>query len=291
MDIDLIMKNRVTEGETYPSYAALCKYIDIPCTTGKQRTYDQEHLRCYFSWEKVARRNSITITKTYYENPINFEDGRKNGIRTTPLGEMTQQLIINYAQDGKAYSKTGLLYALGIEISFEGSHKDKIDTHIKNRYGMKICDLMDGALHQLELKQIIHVEYIVVYGEKKQLLDRKQWDLFHTIKRDILTEFNAQNEYIIYHKGKRIEYRQRLNEETEKQIGLKDMKDCLVITFKKECEKREVSSEEFFHLISENLLNNYRKRNHVDGGFGRKPHWETMKKRVSALVGSAKFFM
>lgn len=84
---------QVAVGQEFKSYSALCEYIGIPVTKGKQRQLDQRRLQCYFTWEKIAGSNRLVITDTFYDAPKPYEDNRK-GIHTTELGEMMQSLIL-----------------------------------------------------------------------------------------------------------------------------------------------------------------------------------------------------
>ena len=101
---EAVITQQVTKGQTFKSYAALCKHIGIPATTGKQRQLDQDYLQHYFTWEKADGSSQITITETFYTCPKPFEDGRK-GIHTTRLNTMMQNLILSTPWNDSFMSK------------------------------------------------------------------------------------------------------------------------------------------------------------------------------------------
>lgn len=170
-----IMEQQVKKGQAFKSYAALCRYVGIPVTTGKQRQLDQRHLRCFFTWEKVAESNRLIITETSYDDPKPFEDGRK-GEHPTSLNKMMQNLILSTPWKRSFLSRYEMLSAMGLVLPNENSEPVGEEEQLHQRrtaagdYTRKLNDLFKSACAQLKKQGYAEIKPVVINTKTCEIL-------------------------------------------------------------------------------------------------------------------------
>ena len=258
----MIMKQQVKKGQTFKSYAALCRYVGIPITTGKQRQLDQRHLQCCFTWEKVAESSRLIITETFYDDPKPFEDGRK-GEHPTSLNKMMQNLILSTPWKYSFLSRYEMLSAMGLVLSNENSAPvgEEEQPHQRRTaagdYGRKLNNLFKSACAQLKKQGYAEIKPVVINTKTYEILSEIDAECYHRELRCTLGIFGAFHLGAIYARGQEKEFWKKLDIATAVSMGQSPLRDRMqIVTIRPECAD-VVDRKEFLTLIADKLKTNY----------------------------------
>lgn len=215
--LTLLANTPVYVGQTFPSYKALCDFLGIPATTGKQRALDQRHLKCYFNWEKKEGSNQLTITETFYDHPKVFEDIRK-GIHTTPLGGMMQNLILSTHWTGLYFSRRDMLLKMGL---IPESVPPNQTTGAAWDYMNKCYRLLDSAVKQLNKKgHAVIIPVLIDRGTNAIVTTDTDWIAqYREIRQSMCHPLGAHSIVDVYRKGLEMRFWSEVDKRTEKEMG------------------------------------------------------------------------
>ena len=259
--INKIRENPVKVGQTFETYKALCEYIGIPVTTGKQRILDQRHLQCYFRWEKKEGSNQLVITETYYDHPKPFED-RRIGIHTTELGEMLQNILLTTELDRGAYSISGLLYRMGLFTKSQSEIRTRLGK-VEQTYSSRVCGRLRSAITQVQKRNLANIPMMVVDLNAGKPLPNEIWEPFRQIKRETLQEFGVQSEGKLWWSRRYQEYAKRLSQRTGKELGYSMVNERYYIShWTIHQEIIPPTKEDFLMIFGQDMLDSYQ------GGLG-----------------------
>ena len=260
---------QVAVGQEFKSYSALCEYIGISVTKGKQRQLDQRRLQCYFTWEKVAGSNRLVITDTFYDAPKPYEDNRK-GIHTTELGEMMQSLILATPWRHKELlSKSGVFRRMNLLTVEKYDSEEYVDDdkrfHIKRSawgdYFRKLNDLFKSACTQLEKKDAAKIMAVVANPETGYILTEKETEEFKRIWKSSLEVFGAYDIRVIYKWHQEKEFWDHLDSMTwsNKTLPHPPLRKMIELDIINPQFQDCIDQKAFLKTISDVLKNNYAK--------------------------------
>ena len=256
-----ISNNPVKVGQTFKSYAELCRAIKIPVTTGKQRQLGQRHLKCYFDWETKKGSNQLTIIETYYENPKQFDDQRQ-GIHTTETGQMLQNLFLAHGWSSNYYfSLSGFLYQMGLFSNEQQEIQTRVGK-VERRYSSGLCGRLRSAITQINKKGLASVDLAVIDLDAREILPWEEWDHFRQIKRETLQAFGVTSEAQIWWRRKYEDYEKQLSIRTKNELKVPHVNERYFVMDVKPLESPPPTREEFLTQFGQELVDGYK------GGFG-----------------------
>ena len=256
-----ISNNPVQVGQTFKSYAELCRAIKIPVTTGKQRQLDQRHLKCYFDWETQAGSHQLRITSIYYEEPKPFDDQRQ-GVHTTETGQMLQNLFLTHGWNDKYYfSLSGFLYQMGLFSEEQQEMRTRVGA-VERQYSSKLCGRLRSAITQIKKKRLAAVDLAVIDLDAREILPWEEWDHFRQIKRETLQAFGVNSEAKIWWRGQYEDYEKQLSMRTKKELNVLHVNERYFVMDVKPLESPPPTREEFLTQFGQELVNGYK------GGIG-----------------------
>lgn len=290
IEVEILLRNQVSIGQEFKSYADLCKHIGIPATTGKQRTLDQRHMKCYFDWKKAERGNKLTITDTYYDNPKEFVDNR-NGTHITPTIEMMMNLFLNTEWKKPFYSKTKMLYEMELfneEIGKKATSQDGITFRItvEKDYFQKIRGHLLSTITQINKSNYGFILPKVVNIKTQCILPNEQWNIFYNIRDKALEKFNESNEGDIYKHKKWNAYREEIDTQTEKLLYQSPVCEIYHLFIFPPPNLEPVSRVDFLKHIGEQMVKTYtKKRKGSIGCVSPEAYKEGVDNLLSELLG------
>ena len=262
MNIEKIPQAQVTVGQEFKSYSALCDYVGVPATTGKQRQLDQRHLKCFFTWEKVAGANRLVITETFYDAPKPFEDGRK-GAHLTRLNGMMQNLILSTPWTDSFLSRYEMLSVMELVLPDEKLEPVNGEEQIHQKrtaagdYSRKLNDLFKSACTQLKKQGYAEIKPVVINIKTGVILSEIDAESYHRELRCTLGIFGAFHMGIVYARGQEKEFWNKLDIATNVSIGQSPLRDRMqIVTIKPECADA-VDRKEFVTAVADKLKSNY----------------------------------
>lgn len=256
-----IRNNPVQIGQTFKSYAELCRAINIPVTTGKQRQLDQRHLKCYFDWETKPGSHQLRITSTYYKDPKPFDDQRQ-GVHTTETGQMLQNLFLAHDWDSKYYfALSGFLYQMGLFSKEQQEMRTRVG-EVERRYSSRLCGRLRSAITQINKKSLATVGLVVIDLDTREILHGGKREHFLRIKRETLQAFGVNSEAKIWWRRQYEDYEKQLSIRTKNELNIPHVNERYIVRGIMPLENPPPTREEFLTRFGQELVDGYR------GGLG-----------------------
>lgn len=244
---------KVRVNQTFKSYTALCEYIGIPVTKGKQRQLDQRHLQCFFTWEKIGDTNQLVITETYYDAPRPFEDKRQ-GVHTTELGGMLQKLFLQTNWPRCGISKRKMLVQMGVMPACD-MHKLKTDAYWD--FCQKQYSLLESVFTQLKKKKSLEIIQVLVDQNSGEELSAADTALYEEIFNAVLENYHAKHIVNIYKRHLERDFWRDVDRETRMTMGRGGLVKRYKILEIVRADAETVSAEKYLTAVAEKLCSNY----------------------------------
>lgn len=216
-----ILTNRVSVGQTFSSFNALCKHIDIePKKSGSQRAAIEKQLRRFFDYEKVSGSYSIRITAEHYSSPAPYIT-KRTGKHATDLNLAIRHLIIFSPELLKNnYTKENIKRCLGIVHRRVMKMDPRRNTQY--RYESKIYYALNSALTQFNKVGPLNYEeyYMAQNGKGKWIrISPAEYTTYCSISETVKIDFHINSVMEAKYRGKESDFWDELNEKCMKRLG------------------------------------------------------------------------
>lgn len=293
--------NKVTVGQSFKTFNALCKSVGVePKKGGKERKYIEKRLRCYFDWEKAEHSSKVTISAVYYDNPKAYEDERR-GIHTTDENRLMQYLVLlTPALFEEDYGKRSMLIRMRLLTNENPYYR----TRVYWNYESKVRNLLESALNQLtKLGYIFAWPYLYSWQDECSLCLEEEI-VYEEIFQHTLKEYGAKNVVIVDMKGLGEMFWKDVNKKCVKLLGYgristryhliqycdkrqvlqmildyfqydEEERECML--HDPDCERklRKMVYEELRQKVHENQVRNYRKTHEKAIGIADVAHYDS----------------
>lgn len=246
-----VQNNKVSVGNTFASYAALCRAIGIAATKGKQRQGEQDTLKRYFDWKKLPNSNRIIITKTFYNNPKPKPESNRTGKPLSASGVMLQELVLARRWN-ETTTRTAMLAKMGL-IPKTGYNPDlAISKNVQVDYHNKMRELLEGVLNKLAKKEDCSIRKFTCFVKSKQELTPAEESAYRQIKAEALEYAGESKVYYVYLHNKENQYYGYISDKCIERFD-DECRDMICITTPKPDKDVKPSKEALVDEVINNL--------------------------------------
>lgn len=190
INIELVHE-KLSVGQTFPSYRALCRYLGLPILSSDSLKAQKEELECYLKYKNVGNGNSIKITKIYQE-PKQRTDKRSKGNNSKYI-ELIEQLLIRSLRKFNGHitiSKTDLMLLLGmVNENYIVYRRKNINSNNLYDFSNHIRTIITNELNILNGKILTYKEvYFIVENGLERLANEEEFKLICDTEEQVIKD-------------------------------------------------------------------------------------------------------